>query len=64
MRDPTERPRPLTSRTGSLIDIALTMPRTVWYALKAFLYRLAIRPIMDARREHALRRARYWGTYS
>ena len=62
MRDPIEHPGSLMSRIRCVIDAAATMPRAPWLMLRAMLHR-AVRPILDARREHALRRARYWGTY-
>jgi hypothetical protein len=46
-----------------MIMAAAAMPRMVWLALNAPVLR-GIRRIADARREHAVRRARYWGTYS
>jgi hypothetical protein len=57
-----EYPDPLRG-VRRMILAAAAMPRAIWFALKARVQR-SIRRIAEARREHALRRARYWGTYS
>ena len=56
-------PSPLLSGIRRTIFAAGTMPRVLWLALKAPVQRV-VRLVADARREHALRRARYWGTYN
>jgi hypothetical protein len=54
---------PLLAGIRRVMDVAATVPRRLWLTLRS-VTSWVVRPIAEARRENAIRRARYWGTYS